>query len=136
VGGQATLHTQPDIGIVDSGATALYLPTEIGDAWYASFPTPPPTDDFNDYYWPCDGKLPPLGIQIAGKVFTMDPRDLIAPYGDGGYKNATDGLDYCWVPVLVGQAPFPFVLGDVFQQSVVGVYDWGNHSISFAHYDY
>lgn len=76
--------------------------------------------------------MPYLGIKIAGKVFEVDQRDIITPFGDGGYVNSTDGRKYCWIGVLGGQAPFPFVLGDVFQQSVVSVFDWGKKVIRFA----
>jgi hypothetical protein len=108
----------------------------VADAWYASFPSPPYVDDFEDSYYPCDATLPPLGVQIAGKTFQLDQRDLIAAFGDGGYVNATTGVNYCWVAVLGGQAPFAFVLGDVFQQGVVSVFDWGRKTISFAKHVY
>jgi hypothetical protein len=87
-------------------------------------------------YAPCDAQLPPLGIKIAGKTFYMDERDLLSAFGEGGYANATDGRDYCLLAVLGGQAPFPFVLGDVFQQSVVSVFDWGRKTLSFAEHIY
>jgi hypothetical protein len=53
-------------------------------------------------YYPCDATLSPLGVKIAGKTFQVDNRDLIAPFRDSGYVNATTGEDFCWVAVLGG----------------------------------
>jgi len=115
----------------------LYLPSSVADSWYATFD--PPTvyneTEENNYY-PCNGTIPYLGIKIAGTVFQVDARDIVSPPGVYGYTNSTDGLEYCLIEVFGGQAPFPFVLGSVFLQSVVSVFDWGHNTVSFAPHKY
>ncbi|KAL5120566.1 hypothetical protein ACEQ8H_001585 [Pleosporales sp. CAS-2024a] len=134
--GAPVVHALRDIGIVDSAAPALYLPASVANAWYALSARPPYVDALGYSYYPCGTRLPALGIQIAGKTFWVDERDLMAPSSAAGYVNATTGVEYCWVAVVGGQAPFPFVLGDVFQRGVVSVFDWGRRTISFAEHVY
>lgn len=101
---------------VDSGTSLIYVPTNVAKA-YNNLWDQPTTHDIKQGIWsvPCDAIPPPFSVTINGKVFEINPVDLIQP-------NENDCVSAI---VDVGNAP-PLTLGDVFLKNVVAVFDWEN----------
>ena len=112
--------------IVDSGTTQLYLPNGISRAVNALF-SPPANYSarVGAYVVSCGAKPPDLSINIGGKSFMVDKRDLIIPLGGRTcVSGVTDAGDF------IG------ILGDVFLKSVVATFDVGAAQMRFAHHNY
>jgi hypothetical protein len=76
------------------------------------------------YFAPCDAIPPRLAITISGKDFWINPADMIC-------KNLIDPLTgYCAIAVASGGSG-PYILGDVFLQNVVAVFDVGGAEMRF-----
>jgi hypothetical protein len=76
------------------------------------------------YFAPCDAIPPRMAVTIAGVDFWLNPSDLM-------YKNLVDPLTgYCAVAVASGGSG-PYILGDVFLQNVVAVFDVGAAQMRF-----
>lgn len=113
--------------IVDSGTTLLYAATEDAQAINKAF-QPAATQDQSSglYSVDCKAQAPDLGVTIAGTTFKINPTDMIMSNGDGT----------CISGVQDGGSQGPFILGDVFMQSVVVVFDVGASQLRFAVHDY
>ena len=66
----------------------------------------------------CNAKIPILEFRIGGKLFPMNPVDLVIRNSDGTCSSA----------VQAGSRP-PYGLGDCFQRNVLAVYDWENEQM-------
>ena len=76
------------------------------------------------YFAPCDSVPPIVSVIINGVHFYIDPADLI-------YQDMKDPLsNYCQIGVASGGSG-PYILGDVFLQSVVAVFDIGAAQMRF-----
>ena len=77
------INEQPLQVVVDSGNWLFVLPQEIANKINAAFDPPAkltPGKEGNQAYYavPCDATPPAnVGIQIAGKMFDIDSRDMI-----------------------------------------------------------
>lgn len=108
--------------IIDSGTTAIYLPTSIADTVNALFDPPAIySDDEGAYVVDCDAKAPEFGIRIGAETFFINSKDLFLDNGDGtcisGVDDAGDSLS---------------ILGDVFLKNVLAVFDVGASEMRFA----
>ncbi|KAL6691956.1 aspartic peptidase domain-containing protein [Trichoderma pleuroticola] len=111
--------------IVDTGTTMLYLPPPLAEAIANSFqPRAVYLYQWGTYFVQCDAIPPHFAILISGVEFWINPADLI-------YQDLVDPLTgYCAIGVASG-GPGPYILGDVFLQNVVAVFDVGAAEMRF-----
>lgn len=108
--------------IVDSGTSLLYAPNDIAEAVAMAFDPPGTYDDNSGAYdVDCDAIPPLFGVDIAKKVFYVNPADLILPNGPG---LCVSGV----VPNNGGHT----ILGDVWMKNVVAVFDLAAEQMHFA----
>ncbi|KAF2866397.1 aspartic peptidase domain-containing protein [Massariosphaeria phaeospora] len=107
------------------GATSIYLPKNIVDAFAKTF-TPVPQYKASENIWKmdCDAKGPAtLEFEIGGVDFKIPTRDLLDEDGD------------CWCALLLFAMEGPgletVVLGQQFLQNVVVKHDFDQRSMSF-----
>jgi len=101
----------------------------------ASFDPPPTYHDYTPYY-PCNATAPPFGVSIGGKVFNLTNTDII--YQRGSYVTKK-GVKMCPIYVQnggIGGGRALNVLGEVFLNNVVAVFDVGENVVRFAAHDY
>ena len=87
--------------------------------------------DFAGYITDCNATAPRFGVKIAGHVFEISPKDLVLDYP----SQKVPGTNQC----LVGLYPsggYSTVLGTVFMNNVVAVFDVGQEEIWLAQHDY
>jgi len=112
--------------IVDSGTTLLYAPSAVAKALNKAFkPSAKYEEDQGAYFVECTATPPAVSVSIAGTSFTINPADLIYQ----GVVDQNTGL--CLTGVQDG-GQGPYILGDVFLQNVVAVFDVGNSEMRFA----
>ncbi|KFA73737.1 hypothetical protein S40288_06272 [Stachybotrys chartarum IBT 40288] len=111
--------------IVDTGTTMMYCPPTLAESIADAFqPRAVYQYQWGAYFAPCDAIPPRLAVTIAGVDFWLNPSDLM-------YKNLVDPLTgYCAVAVASGGSG-PYILGDVFLQNVVAVFDVGAAQMRF-----
>lgn len=108
--------------IIDSGTTLIYAPSDVADAVNALFEPPAQKMMLGGLYKvPCNARPPKFGVYISGKIFNINPQDLIMQ---------GNGLDLCTtgVQAMHGMS----VLGDVFLRNVLAVFDVGAGEMRFA----
>ncbi|KAF2232966.1 acid protease [Viridothelium virens] len=117
--------------IVDSGTTLVYLPDELAiDINEAFEPSAEYVEDEGAFFVDCQATAPTFGVNINGTTFNVNPVDLIFQ----SEVDPTTGL--CLTGIQAG-GEGPFILGDVFLQNVVAVFDVGAAELRFApHEDY
>ena len=72
----------------------------------------------------CDAAAPRLGVRVGGASLPINPRDLL-------FRDFVDPLSgLCMTGVASGGAG-PFILGAVFLQNVLAVFDVGNAEMRF-----
>ncbi|KAL4804980.1 aspartic peptidase domain-containing protein [Aspergillus unguis] len=124
--------------IVDSGAPLTYVPRKVADAWNALFDTPGQWSSVQQgYFVNCDDEVPPFSVQLGGKTFTLDSRDLVLHTGE-----EYAGVEICISGVTRGQEMQVgeetddtvelYILGAGFLKSVVAVFDFGKSEMRFA----
>ncbi|KAI9663963.1 MAG: hypothetical protein M1821_007454 [Bathelium mastoideum] len=112
--------------IVDSGTTLVYLPDEIAEAVNALFePSAVYLEDEGAFFADCQATAPTFGVNINGTTFNVNAADLLLQ----SEVDPETGL--CLTGVQAG-GEGPFILGDVFLQNVVAVYDVGAAEMRFA----
>ncbi|KAF2433961.1 acid protease [Tothia fuscella] len=118
--------TQKSQYIVDSGTTLAYLPTNVAKTLNGLF-TPKARLDPSQgaYVVNCNAKAPSLGVKIGGTTFNINPADMVL----------RDPSGLCISGIQDGGSG-PFILGDVFMQNVVAVFDVGAAEMRFAAHDY
>ncbi|KAK1248060.1 hypothetical protein MKX07_000948 [Trichoderma sp. CBMAI-0711] len=111
--------------IVDTGTTMLYLPPPLAEAISNAFqPRAVYLYQWGTYFVECTAIPPHFAILIEGVEFWINPADLI-------YRDLVDPLTgYCAIGVASG-GPGPYILGDVFLQNVVAVFDVGAAEMRF-----
>jgi hypothetical protein len=124
------LSTAPSQAIVDSGTTLLYAPGAVAAGLANSF-TPPGKliENQGAYFADCNATAPEFNVKIAGKDFKIQAADLI--YQD--VRDPASGM--CLLGVQDG-GEGPYILGDVFLQNVVAVFDVGAAQMRFAVHNY
>jgi hypothetical protein len=79
---------------------------------------------WSQYYVPCNSIPPQLAVIIEEVRFWVNPADLI-------FQQAVDPMTgYCALGITTGDDG-PYILGDVFLQSVVAVFDVGGGQMRF-----
>lgn len=79
---------------------------------------------WDSYFVDCDAVPPELAIIIDDVEFRINSADLI-------YKDLVDPMTgYCSIGIASGGAG-PYILGDVFLQNVVAVFDVGGAEMRF-----
>lgn len=110
--------------IVDSGTTLFYAPTATAKALNSLF-SPKATLSGGTYTVACNAKVPALSIKIGGTSFAINGTDLILQDPSGtcvsGIQDGGSG---------------PYILGDVFLNNVVAVFDVGAAQMRFAQHTY
>ncbi|GAB7366768.1 hypothetical protein MBLNU230_g0722t1 [Neophaeotheca triangularis] len=108
--------------IVDSGTTLLYAPDDIAEEIIALFDPPGYFDsDYDIWFVDCDSRPPNFGVMIGGKVFYVNPLDLILQIGPG---QCISGVQ----PSFGGYV----ILGDVWMKNVLAVFDLGAQELRVA----
>ncbi|CAK5266876.1 unnamed protein product [Mycena citricolor] len=113
--------------IIDSGTTLNILPAPVAQAYNADIGT----WRNGSYYVPCNATMPPFSVVLAGKSFSIDPRDQVVR---AGTDNVT-GEDVCLSGTQSGGEDLGndiFILGDVFLHNVVATFDVVKNSITFS----
>ena len=112
--------------IVDSGTTLAYLPDELADAVNALYDPPAQyLEDEGGFFVDCSATAPQFGVVINGTTFNVNAADLIFQT----QQDPNTGL--CLTGVQEG-GEGPFILGDVFLNNVVAVFDVGAAELRFA----
>ena len=111
--------------VVDSGSSTLSVPAADAEAINAAFDPPAMHNKTLGYYVRCDAKAPPLGVQIGGKVFYVNPKDLALDPGPG-----YDGWCLSAVQPLISNL-LPRILGMAWLKSVVAIFDVGKSEMTF-----
>jgi hypothetical protein len=77
------------------------------------------------YFTTCTAIVPYVSVLIGGKRFPINPRDMLLQ----DILDPSTGL--CATAINNGGAG-PFILGDVFMQNVVSIFDVGNATMRFV----
>ncbi|KAK5125051.1 hypothetical protein LTR85_001242 [Meristemomyces frigidus] len=109
--------------IVDSGTTLFYAPNDVAEGVGLLF-SPPGTYDETDEVWlvDCDAKPPVFGVGVGGKIFYVNPLDLVLQYSE---TQCISGIQ----PQFDSQFS---VMGDVWMKNVIAVFDIGAEQMRFA----
>ncbi|RGP76021.1 hypothetical protein FLONG3_5412 [Fusarium longipes] len=111
--------------VVDTGTTMMYIPLPLAEAIAKAF-DPPATymPQWGAYFVDCKAIPPTFAVIISGVRFWINPADLI-------YQKLTDESNgKCALAISTG-GPGPYILGDVFLQNVVAVFDVGGAEMRF-----
>ncbi|RCI12561.1 putative aspartyl protease [Ophiocordyceps polyrhachis-furcata BCC 54312] len=111
--------------IIDTGTTMNYLAPPLAEAIANAFqPRAVYLYQWGSYFAPCHAVPPQLSIIISGVEFSINAADLM-------YQDMKDPLTgYCAVAIASGGTG-PYILGDVFLQNVVAVFDVGAAQMRF-----
>jgi hypothetical protein len=122
--------TQSNQYIVDSGTTLVYLPTSAARAVNNLFsPKAQFSSSQGAYFVNCNAKAPAFGVEIGGTTFQVNAADMI-------YQNQTDPQTGLCLTGIQDGGSGPYILGDVFLQNVVAVFDVGAAQMRFAAHSY
>ncbi|CAK7197518.1 hypothetical protein SEUCBS139899_000165 [Sporothrix eucalyptigena] len=128
-----TMGTQPLAEapiIVDSGTTLNLFPYDIAEAINQLYvPHAQYDPDQGIFEVRCDATPPSLGIKIAGKTIWTDPKSMIMTPSRSGAGLGNGGMCLSGIGV---RTDTPYILGDVFMQQLVTVFDTANLEIKFA----
>ncbi|KAI9155353.1 aspartic-type endopeptidase [Paramyrothecium foliicola] len=111
--------------IVDTGTTMMHLPPPMAESIAKAFqPRAVYMYQWGAYFVKCNAIPPRLAVTISGKDFWINSAYMI-------YKNLIDPLTgYCAIAITSGGSG-PYILGDVFLQNVVAVFDVGGAEMRF-----
>lgn len=120
-----TTNTDKYPMIMDTGTTLLYLPPPLAEAINNAFrPAAVWIWQYGAFFTACNAKAPNLAVIIKGVKFFINPVDLI-------YKDIVDPLTgLCMTGISSGGAG-PYILGDVFLQNAMAIFDVGNSKMRF-----
>jgi hypothetical protein len=108
----------------------ISVPSDISDSYASQFRPAGSYNLFTGEYWaPCAAEVPAFGVVIGGKTFWLHKDDLLRQEAKLDWWG--DGVMHCRVGVADGRAG-PYILGDVFLNSVVAVFDVGASEMRFA----
>lgn len=112
--------------ILDTGTTLSFLPSPLTTRFNSLMNAHiDPSSGF--YLVPCTATPPSLGITIAGTTFWHNAKDLIKPYDYRGQMCVSGIQDSS----RLGK-PRVSILGDVFLNNVLAVFDLGREEVGFA----
>ncbi|KAK1773066.1 aspartic peptidase domain-containing protein [Copromyces sp. CBS 386.78] len=121
----ANTNTRKFPYIVDSGTTLCYLPSAEAQQINLSF-NPPAIYlwMYGAYFTSCDAIVPRVGVILAGHTFYMNPVDLIN-------QDMVDPLTGLCMTAIADGGAGPYILGDVFMQNALTVFDVGRGKMRF-----
>lgn len=102
----------------------MTLPVELAAAVNALY-NPPATFANGIYYTACNATVPEFGVTIGGRTFWINPADMLL-------RNMPDSLGDCLTTIVPGGPSGPYILGAVFLQNVLAVFDVGAAEMRFA----
>ena len=73
--------------------------------------------------------MPDVEITLAGKVYTLTPKDYVLEIDQGGEKQCISGFMGLNLPARMGNF---WILGDVFMGAYYTIFDMGNKQVGFA----
>lgn len=112
--------------ILDSGTTLSFIPHNLAQRYNSMFDPPAAIDSYSGFYViPCNAAVPFLGVKIGGTTFWHNPKDLVKQFDPSG-RSCVSGIQSA--NTLGG----PNILGDVFLNNVLAVFDLGEKQLSFA----
>jgi hypothetical protein len=128
---QGAPSSNTDAYIVDSGTTLFYMPSAAAQAVNNLFsPAAQLLSNQGGYFVNCKATTPSIGVKIGGTTFQINEADLI-------YQNVVDSATgLCMSGIQDGGSSGPYILGDVFLQNVVAVFDIGAAQMRFAAHNY
>lgn len=109
--------------IVDSGTTLVYVSEELAQEVTEAFE--PPGAKNEDTHWfevACDSRPPDFGVSINGKIFLVNPEDMIMRTGADTCISGVQGTPHGGL----------WILGDVWMKAVLCVFDVGAGWMRFA----
>ncbi|KAF4977896.1 hypothetical protein FZEAL_5644 [Fusarium zealandicum] len=111
--------------IIDTGTTMMHIPPPLAETIARSFePQAVYLYQWGSYFVPCNAIAPHFAVIISGVRFWINSADLI-------YQDLVDPLTgYCAIAISSGGAG-PYILGDVFLQNVLAVFDVGGAEMRF-----
>ena len=116
--------------VVDSGSTLAVIPSAHAEAYAAQFAPPAVLNAFTGEYWaPCGAKVPRFGVVVGGQAFFLYEEDLLLQEEKLDWNG--DGIMFCRLGVADGYGG-PYILGDVFLNRVVSVFDVEIGEMHFA----
>ncbi|KAH8888855.1 acid protease [Thozetella sp. PMI_491] len=120
-----TMSPGPQV-IVDSGTTLNLLPYDMARSINSMFtPHAQLNPSQGGWFVPCNAVPPSFGVQLGGQMLWTDPASMILPQ----VRDPETG--YCATGIgAVDSAPY--ILGDVFMQGLVNVFDLGKMELRFA----
>lgn len=108
--------------IVDSGTTLVYVSEQLAAEVAAAFDPRGWVGEQTGLYEASCGAIPPIfGASIGGKVFNVNPEDLLLQYSADG----------CIIGVQSNHGGL-WILGDVWMKAVLCVFDIGASRMGFA----
>ncbi|KAK4197002.1 aspartic peptidase domain-containing protein [Triangularia verruculosa] len=111
--------------IVDSGTTLCYLPPNLADAINAAY-SPPGVYMwmYGAYFTDCNAISPLVAVILNGVKYYINPQDML-------YRNMVDPISgLCMTGIASGGAG-PYILGDVFMQNALSIFDIGQAKMRF-----
>lgn len=120
--------------IADSGTTLLYAPAAIAAAYNNGFEPPA---EYNatagGFVVACKPRVvPSLGVTIGGRTFNINARDLVVDVGEVPGKTCVSGV----LPSSGMPGGLSGILGDVFLNNVLAVFDVGKEQMTFYEREY
>ncbi|KAK3950180.1 aspartic peptidase domain-containing protein [Pseudoneurospora amorphoporcata] len=121
----ANTNTRKFPYIVDSGTTLCYLPSAEAQSINLAF-NPPAIYlwMYGAYFTSCDAIVPRVGVILGGQTFYMNPVDLIN-------QDMVDPLTGLCMTAIADGGAGPYILGDVFMQNALTVFDVGRGKMRF-----
>ncbi|KAK3629890.1 hypothetical protein LTR56_017785 [Elasticomyces elasticus] len=122
--------------VVDSGATAMHLPSSEAVRINDAFHPPAKYDGKHEvYHVRCNAKPPSLAMKIGGALFPIKAEDMIIPRSTTLHSESLLPKGRCMSGVQ-DSIKEQNILGDTFLKNVVAVFDIGHGQMHFAPHDY
>ena len=116
--------------IVDSGTTLIYAPSDVAKSVNAAFSPPAQLlQNQGAYFVNCNATAPAFSVKVAGTEFAVNAADLI-------YEDSVDSATGLCLTGIQDGGSGPYILGDVFLQNVVAIFDVGAGEMRFAPHQY
>lgn len=121
----STTNMQKFCYIVDSGTTLNYLPPDIAEAINSAFqPAAVYLWMYGAFFTSCNARAPILAVVMKGVRFYINPVDLI-------FHDLVDPLTGLCMTGIASGGTGPYILGDVFLQNALAVFDVGHSQMRF-----
>jgi yapsin 1/2 len=129
---ETTLTNGSFIGLLDSGTTAVYLPTYLYNQINSLFNLT--NGGFQYPVTPCNGYYGEINFYFSGVPIRIPLNDLLIPLTSFGVQET--GTPMCISGILDAGNTTEATLGDVFLRSAYVVYDLDNYEISLGQAKY